>query len=242
MSEPLGQAGSFLEECVLFLRGLFLDTTKKLIGAAEMKTVAMLGLAVLVCLSVVSAPVLGAGILPGHADAYSSGITPFDNGLGLAGDVEWAVFAPGDFTIDTGGTWAPGSGEMAYVYQVYSSGTDAVSKYEVPLMNPAGNIGAFEAVGITGIIPSGMSLIAPGSAMWQFLSDGIDQEENSRALVYSSPTIPIDLYSIVVNGGTYTLAIPVPSPGSEPIPEPSVLVLLLVGLVMVALQRFTRRM
>ena len=205
-----------------------------------MKKVAALGLSILVCLGVMSVPVLGAGILPGHAGAYSSGNTPFSGGAGLNGQVEWAVFAPGAFPFDTGGAWTPAVGEMSYVYQLYSTGTDEISKYQVPLFNPSGNEGAFEATGITGILPDSVTLGVPGSVEWFFIPK-LGQNENSSALAFSSPTIPIDTYSIVVNGGSYTLAIPIPTPGTEPIPEPGTLVLLLGGFAFAALTRMTRR-
>ena len=83
-----------------------------------------------------------AGSLNGHADAFDdgskvwTGSTAFDNGTGVSGFVDWAVFAPGDFPY-TG--YAGGSGELVYAYQVFNTGTDVISSFSVALQNPAGN-------------------------------------------------------------------------------------------------------
>ena len=190
-------------------------------------------LAFLVCLAMLVGNV-SAGVLPAHADAYDSGATPFDNGT-LTGTIEWAVFAPGDFPFTPTGSWAPDDAAMTYVYQLYSTGTDHVSSYTVPIYNPADNIGAFEdAPDITGVLPASSSLSVPGSAQWFF---SIATGENSSAVAFSSPQLPTDIYSVVVNGGGYAIAVPVPTPGSTSIPEPGTTALLVGALTFLAFIR-----
>jgi hypothetical protein len=148
----------------------------------------------------------------------------------LSGYVEWIVYGPGAFPF-TGFT--PAADELTYVYQVFSTGSDHVSSYTVPLYNAVDTgigIGAFSdpANGVTGVAPSAMQLLALDSAHWQFA--GINQGDNSEALVFCSPNKPDDYYSILVDGGATAVAgPPLPSPSSTPIPEPAVLASLLIA-------------
>ena len=74
-----------------------------------------------------------AGVLSGHTAAYNDGLGPsagawtattaFDNGVGLSGTVDWAVFGPGDFPY---AGYAPPAGELVYAFQIFSTGTDAI--------------------------------------------------------------------------------------------------------------------
>ena len=195
-----------------------------------------------------------AGALPGTADLIETG-TPYDDGVNsawvgttpfvapenpnLAGSVDWAVFGPGDFPFSG---YSPPSNEYSYVYQVFSTGSDFITSYSVPVINPAGNAGSFSdsGNGITGVAPSLIEITGiPGSVYWQF-SPGIVQLGNSEGLVFSSPKRPRALYSLVVNGGTFATAVPVPSPSAEPIPEPCTFILLVMGLGVLCFARFFR--
>ena len=146
----------------------------------------------------------GAGALDGHAAAFDdgsvvwSGSTSFDDGGGVVGYVDFAVFAPGDFPY--GGTgYTPTAGEMVYAYQVFSSGTDPLSSFTMALTNPADNPGSF--TGLPGDAAGPIAL-----ADWHFA--GITMGNNSEGLAFSSPYVPKDLFGLVIDGGTFSVAIP----------------------------------
>jgi len=156
----------------------------------------------------------------------------------LKGSVDWIVYKAADFPFSG---YTPTSGELVYVYQVFSTGKDHISSYSVILDNLADSIGAFSdsTNGITGQAPISMVLTPLDSAHWQFA--GINQGENSEGLVYCSPNKPEDYYSIVVNGGSYAIADPIPSPSSAKIPEPGTLLLLMTALGVLAVMKIARR-
>ena len=173
-----------------------------------------------------------AGDLDGHAAAYFDGVdtwagsTAFDNGVGVSGYVDWAVFAPGVFPY--GGTgYAPTAGEMVYAYQLFSTGSAAVSTFSVALINPADNIGSFSA--LAGDSVTSTLLVNPpnGKAEWQFA--GVTMGGNSEGLAFSSLRVPQNLYGLAINGGTFAIVIPVPTPAEAEIPEPATMSLLALG-------------
>ena len=92
----------------------------------------------------------------------------------LVGYVNWIVYAPGSFPTTYSG-YTPTHGEFAYVYQVFSQGTDKISTFEAEMDGDADNIGAFGA----GVKPSGMPLASGDSAEWDFRTP--DQGEIRRA-------------------------------------------------------------
>ncbi|GAB4196385.1 MAG: hypothetical protein Kow00105_10530 [Phycisphaeraceae bacterium] len=180
-----------------------------------------------------------AGVLNGHASAFNdgngpsggawTGSTSFDNGIGLSGSVEWAVFGPGSFPFSG---YTPAPGELTYAFQVFSTGTDAI--HSLSIQDPSGtanNIGSFSD--LSGEVPSGSSLI--GQAQWLFT--GLDLGENSVGLAFSSIRIPDSLFGVIGNGGSFAVAIPLPVPGANDIPEPASLALMGLGSVMVLRRR-----
>ncbi|MHC4984540.1 MAG: PEP-CTERM sorting domain-containing protein [Planctomycetota bacterium] len=172
----------------------------------------------------------GAGALDGHASAFDdgsivwTGSTAFDNGTGVAGYIDWAVFAPGDFPFGGSG-YAPTAGEMVYVYQLFSTGTDSVSSFSVALENPADNVGSF--TGLSGDAVINALLVPAVKAEWQFA--GITTGNNSEGLAFSSPYVPKDLFGLVIDGGTFSVAIPLPTPSDAEIPEPATMSVLALG-------------
>jgi hypothetical protein len=200
-----------------------------------------------------------AGVLNGHVDAYNDGTgswvapkppaagawtgsTAFTNAFDLTGYVDWAVFGPGDFPAGFVG-YLPTGGELTYVYQVFSTGAEAVSEFDVALNGPADNIGSLsDALGDVG--PTAQSFIPSGepggTAAWEF-NQGINTGENSFILVFSSPNTPENFVGLTIDGGSSSLVIPVPTPGPNPIPEPSTLVLAGFGLASLLLMRLRRR-
>ncbi len=180
-----------------------------------------------------------AGVLSGHAASFNDGngpsagawtaTTAFDNGVGLSGTVEWSVFGPGDFPF---AGYAPTAGELTYAFQVFSTGTSAI--HSLTLNDPNGaadNIGSF--ADLAGEAP--ISVALGTQAEWNFL--GLDAGENSTGLAFSSIKTPSSLFGVVVNGGSFAVAIPLPVPGSVDIPEPASLALLGAGGLMMLRRR-----
>ncbi|MHC4985336.1 MAG: PEP-CTERM sorting domain-containing protein [Planctomycetota bacterium] len=184
---------------------------------------------------VLAAPAF-AGALSGHADAFDdgstvwAGSTAFDNGTGVAGYVDWAVFAPGDFPF---AGYTPDAGELVYAYQVFSTGTDVISSFSVALENEANSLGSFSDLSGDAMI-NGVLLPAV-KAEWQFA--GITTGGNSEGLAFSSPLVPKELFGIAVDGGTFALVIPVPTPSSNEIPEPATMSLLGIGALTALIRR-----
>ncbi len=159
------------------------------------------------------------------------------NQLGLTGTVDWAVYSAGQFPyVGTG--YTPSDNELTYVYQIHSNGTDQIHEYQVYLYDVADNPGSF-STSVSDIPVSFMQLDPEDSVYWQFAGIGIDQ--SSVALVYSSTNKPDANDSITINGGTFAVVEPVPSPGSNPIPEPITLWSLLIGLGLLTANRWFRR-
>jgi len=170
-----------------------------------------------------------AGVLNGHINAFTdvsnvtwTASTAFDNGSGLSGFVDWAVFGPGSFPF-TG--YTPTAGELTYAYQVFSTGPDAIHTFSLDLNGGAGanNIGSFSD--LAGQVPSSQSLGA--QAIWNF--SGIAQSLNSSGLAFSALQVPTSFFGTVVNGGGFDFVFPLPTPSSNDIPEPASLALLTLG-------------
>ncbi len=185
----------------------------------------------------------GAGALDGHALAYNdgngpsggawTGSTAFDNGLGLSGYVDWTVFSPGAFPYLG---YTPTAGELAYAFQVFSTGPLATTSFSVALDNVADSIGTFGD--LAGDSPFSMSLTpAPfGSAGWSF--SGITTGGNSDGLVFSSIKVPKNLFGSTIDGGTGAIVIPLPSPDTVDVPEPATMsVMALAGLALLRRRR-----
>ena len=180
-----------------------------------------------------------AGVLDGHASAFNDGngpsagawtaTTAFDNGVGLSGTIDWTVFGPGDFPF---AGYTPTAGELAYSFQVFSSGTSPI--HSLTLNDPNGaadNIGSF--ADLAGEAP--ISIALGTQAEWNFA--GLDSGENSIGLAFSSIKTPSSLFGVVVNGGSFAVAIPLPVPGSVDIPEPASLALMGLGGLMMLRRR-----
>jgi hypothetical protein len=178
-----------------------------------------------------------AGILNGHAAAYGgvTGSVPFNNGVGLSGTIDYAVFTANDFNANFGGLgYVPGDA-MVYTYQVEVAGQEGVSAEIVGVTNPANTIGTFNI----GDVDASSASFTP-NARWLF-SPEIPTGMSSWGLAYSSSKLPIVGASLTIDGGTQALVAGVPVPGPIDIPEPATSVLMLSGLAFGGLFRRARR-
>ena len=166
----------------------------------------------------------------GGPNPLYTGSTPFTIGT-LSGYVDYAVFNPGQFPYSGG--YTPTAGELTYAYQVFVTGTAPLSSFEVPLTDLADNIGRFTDLG--GTAPNSQTLIPMDSAKWTF--GGIPTGGSSMGLVFSSPRTPQLMFATVVDTGQTGPVIPVPSPSSVGIPEPTTLGLAAVSCLMLGLRR-----
>ena len=174
-----------------------------------------------------------------------TGTTTFNNGVGLSGTVDYAVYTYAAFQAEWGGLgYAPTPGEDVYTYQVFTNPTSVdVSHLSVKIVNPADNIGNFALGG--GQAPSTASLGLGGPPIADyFFATPVPTGGSSSGLAFSSPFAPILLFGSVVDHGTSAFVIPLPSPGTVPIPEPSTVVLVIAGALFglpAAIRRYRRR-
>ncbi len=208
--------------------------------------------------AMIAAPAM-AGILAGDStNSYLTiwhGSTPYqgyeaDNVTpsGLTGYVDWAVYAPGSAPPGGFDGYAFPGGEYIYAYQVFETGSAALSSLSVDLdTNIVDSQGDFDTGAglITGDAPNFQALflagLPPFVAFWSF--DGVPQGGSTDGLVYASPYAPIFTEGNTIDDGTVALVLPVPSPQAPNAPEPSTFVLALLGLVGLAFsaRRLRRR-
>ncbi|MFA6134119.1 MAG: PEP-CTERM sorting domain-containing protein [Phycisphaerae bacterium] len=177
--------------------------------------------------------VVFAGPLATDSNAYNDGVNPQWHGStafsntesGLEGYVDWAVYAPGEFSYSG---YTPTAGEAVYAFQIFNTGTQHISSFTLGLENIADNAGSVS--GLSGLTPASIYLdLTPGEGgvTWEF--EGINPSENSEGLAFCSANTPMDFIGVTVNGGSVALVIPVPTPSSDAIPEPLTLGLLATG-------------
>lgn len=194
-------------------------------------------------LALLSASPSSGGPLNGHVDALSgfTGSVPFDDGLGLEGYIDFAVFTAAAFNANYFGLgYVPGDA-VVYTYQIESEGDIDITALKVFLGAPANTIGSFGPL-VAGAIEPFTAAFDPTNAEWLF-DPGLDGV--SFGLAYSSPLEPtigsfevFDLRSSSLVG----LGVPVPGPeGPIPVPEPATILLLGAGLMIHARRRFRRR-
>jgi hypothetical protein len=184
----------------------------------------------------VAIPTSQAGILNGHGAAYGgvTGTVPFNNGVGLSGSIDYAVFTAAAFNSNFGGQGYVPGGSLVYTYQVEVSGSSFVSTEIVGISNPANTIGSFNI----GNVNASSASLTP-NASW-FFSPPIATGQTSWGLAFSSNYIPIVGASLTVNGGTQALVAGVPTPGPIAIPEPASLLVLASSLAVSCLARSFR--
>lgn len=164
----------------------------------------------------IAAPSAQAALLNGHAAAFAgvTGSVPFNNGVGLSGTIDYAVFDAPTFNANFAGLgYVPGDA-LVYTYQVLVSGSLGVSAEIIGISNPANTIGSFN---IGDISPASASFTP--NARWLFASE-IPTGMSSWGLAFSSPNLPIVGASLTIDGGTQALVAGVPTPGPIVFPEP----------------------
>ena len=159
------------------------------------------------------------------------GTLQLDNGIGLAANVDYAVYAPGTF----GGS-VP-TNEYVYAYQAFSIGSVAVSTMTVGILegNGAANAQTDLTHGVSdGILPT-YRLLLPGSSFYTaFLSPLLTANTHSVVLLFTSPNGPVKTNASVINSGQSAQVFGAPTP----LPEPATLVLLgLSGLAVIRRHR-----
>lgn len=188
-------------------------------------------------ITVAAASIAQAGVLNGHGAAYGgvTGSVPFNNGVGLNGTIDYAVFTADAFNANFAGLgYVPGD-LLVYTYQITVTGNLGVSAEIVGISNPANTIGAFD---IGDDSPSSASFTP--NARWLF-SPEIPTGMTSWGLAFSSAYLPIVGASLTIDGGTQALVAGVPTPGPVPLPEPGTSLLAVSGLAVWCLRRFPRR-
>ena len=174
-----------------------------------------------------------AGVLNGHVAAYGgvAGSTPFNNGAGLSGTVDYAVFTAADFSANFGGLGYVPSGPMVYAYQIENTGSQNIFRETITLSNPASAIGTF-AIGDVGAASAALT----PDAEWTF-APALAPGESSWGLAFSSPNIPIVGFSTIDGADTFWLFAGVPVPGNIAVPEPGSATILALGAMSLLLWR-----
>jgi hypothetical protein len=190
--------------------------------------------------------------LQGHASALISGTTSFTGAstVGLLDvDVDWAVFAPGEFSLAGGvfspfpGFGAPSATDYIYAYQIYNKGATHGGVSDTHLSSLNINFGTMGSVSSLGSDPgfdadgtdvnATLAVSFPPTASYLFYLPSLGVDEFSVVLLLSSPKAPtMSDVSNVIDGG---LAINGQLPA--PVPSPAAAVLGLIGLAFLGLGR-----
>ena len=136
--------------------------------------------AVVFSMALVCASSASAGILNGHASAYGgvTGTVAFNNGIGLSGNIDYAVFTAADFNANFAGLGYVPGGPLVYTYQVEVVGNLGVSTEIVGVTNPANTIGTFDI----GDVNASSASFTP-NARWLF-SPEVAMGESSWGLAF----------------------------------------------------------
>ena len=155
--------------------------------------------------------------MPGWADTLYFGSGD------LTTEVDYAVFAPGDFAgIDS-------SAGYVYAYQVFNTSVSgAISMFELELLDPdsvamAGSVGTYGG----GQVPSIMAIDSIADVYRAFFSPSLPANDFSEALLLTSLNGPTRTMASVINSGLSDTNDDAPSP----IPEPASLSLMSLGAI-----------
>jgi MYXO-CTERM domain-containing protein len=182
--------------------------------------------AVLLAALVAAASAAEAGTLADDPNAMPgwAGARAFSNSgtYPIAAVVEYAVYAPAQFAGTFPGADPSGGTGYVYAYQIFNDPSEDVDWLTLLSVGLAAegivsNIGTVDdIVGLPGIPPTGVSSEAL-SAKWSYLPDGLEHNQKSQILFFTSPLAPgwndatLDGFWLPSSG---TLPSPVPEPGA----------------------------
>jgi hypothetical protein len=171
----------------------------------------------------------------------TKGFYDVGSGATLDVDVEYAVYAPGNYGLS--GTDPSGGAHYVYAYQVFNDllGNVPVSSFSVGL-DPTANVASIGSDAGSGTTPGGTAPTAsafsgtpPTSACWYFFLNTIDPSptnEYSTVLLFTSPYGPQWAPGSLLDSGLSDRH-DLPSP----MPEPATLALMALGGVGMLLRR-----
>ena len=174
-----------------------------------------------------------------------SNSSPFNNGVGTSGWVDFVVLTAADFNDDFSGLGYVPTDAYVYAYQVFAFSVRPIIGLAMSVeVGSAHTIGSIKLVG--GMDPTSAQFIDNGStflesfgftggeAQW-FFAPGVEADQWSAGLVFSSPYLPV--FRLVqaladysdLPPGPYWANTHVPVPSGVPVPEPGSLMLVVVG-------------
>lgn len=190
--------------------------------------------------------------LPGHASALISGTTSF-TGPSTTGildvDVDWAVFAPGDFAAAGGvfsvfsGFSAPSPTDYIYAYQIYNKGAANGGTSDTNLSSLNINFGTSGTISSLGYdadfdsagddVNATLAIAFPPTASFLFYMPSLGVNQYSVVLLLASPQAPVmsDISSVIDGGLGINGQLP------APVPSPAAAALGLIGLAFLCLNR-----
>ncbi len=159
--------------------------------------------------------------------------------LSVSGNIEYAVYAPGQFNASFGTGADPSNGtQYVYAYQVDNTGTVPAGGRNISLLGvtllPTNGATNIESLPLTygnfGVVPaaSGFAGSPPTTARWLYTSTTIGLGASSQILLFTSPKGPSFASAAITGGGLIANTIPaqyVPTP----IPEPSTFALMAIA-------------
>jgi hypothetical protein len=160
-------------------------------------------------------------------------------------DVQYAVYAPGQFNLSFSGEDPSGDAQYVYAYQLFNSDTSAASIREFTVgldgdESPA-NIGAVASSLGNATNSAYFAGSLPTSAVWSYVDNKLSPGSNSKILIFTSPYGPEwDSATLLGTKGSVGQA---PGDGlPSPVPEPAaVLGLASIGCLFVLARLFRRK-
>jgi hypothetical protein len=164
----------------------------------------------------------------------------------ISANVDYAVYNPGKFNLSFGAGADPSGGtQYVYAYEVFNTGANGPNTAAQPIsiftegLGPNANAQNIEALPIVfgnfGQLPDNSSFAGapPTSGRWDYTTHNLPLGAATQILLFTSPHGPI-LQPGSVSGGGLGASQPLPSPAPEP---SSVILLVMGGLAVLAMRR-----